>query len=336
MSEKIISDSGNIAVELSRRCNVKCPHCLTGANPRVKERLSYPQIGNYLNQIKVISNGVSFSGGEPFVFLDRLKFAIQEATRLGLKKAIVTNAFWADSQEKAEYILNDIGDSGKIEWMNISTDIFHEHFTPFSNVVNAVSACKRLGIDVKIRIFHVGFNKQAQHRAISLIRRRLKEAGEKNIEIYSQPLVAFDGMRIDKRQIGMRYSSRLPVKNSCTALRTIFIAYSGDVYPCCGGIIRARYQKAVILGNINERPLKGILNEAKKSFLPNFLLRFGPQGLIRLLRTTKGHDFTKSLLHNIQSNDACHLCTRLFSFSEIVSLIGTMRNKSNGWAHKSD
>ncbi len=29
----------NIGIELSRRCNVRCPHCLTAANPRVKGKV---------------------------------------------------------------------------------------------------------------------------------------------------------------------------------------------------------------------------------------------------------------------------------------------------------
>lgn len=335
MPDKTLPDFGNIAMELSRKCNLQCPHCITGANSRIKERLSYSRISSYLTQIKTVSNGVSFTGGEPFIFLDRLKFAVREATRVGLKKGIVTNAFWANSQKKAEYILGDIKKYGEIDQLNISTDRFHERFIPFSNVVNAARACKKLKINTKIRIFHIGFSKDVQYRAVSLIKRRLKKAWGKVIEIHSQPLIVFDGMKVDKRQIGVRYSSRLPVKNSCFALRTIFIACNGDVYPCCAGLFQVRYKEAVILGNINERPLKDILDEAKESFLPNFLSKFGAQGLVRLIRPIN-NQLSRDLLNNIQNNDGCHLCARLFSSQGVRFLFGTTRNRSGRWMQRSD
>ncbi|MFC1709123.1 radical SAM/SPASM domain-containing protein [Candidatus Omnitrophota bacterium] len=318
----------SIAIEFSRRCNIKCPHCITGTNPRKKERFSYPQLSYYLRQTKTISKGVSFTGGEPFLYLDRLNFAVREATRLRLWKGVITNAFWADSQKKAERILDRINKSGGIDRINISTDIFHEQFVPFSNVINAINTCKKLKISADIRIFHVGFSKQAKHRAVSLIKKRLKSSGETDIEIHSQPLITFDGIKIDKRRLKIRYSSRLSAMNRCGALHTFFVTYDGDVYPCCFALAQAKYQKAVVLGNINERPLKDIVDEAQSSFLPNFLVKFGPQGLVKLIREKKGRDLARSLMHNIQTNDICHLCVRLFSSLEAISLIGTMRNKT--------
>ena len=94
----------NVIIELTRKCNMACSHCLRGDAQNIDIKKEY--ITNLLENIKYISI-VSFSGGEPSLNIGAIKYFIEEAKRLNVD---VGNFYIATNGKKItdEFILTII------------------------------------------------------------------------------------------------------------------------------------------------------------------------------------------------------------------------------------
>jgi hypothetical protein len=66
---------------------------------------------------------IYFEGGEPFLYYQTMLAGINEAQKLGFKVGIVTNSYWATSEEDAYICISPLVD--KVQDMTISSDLFH-------------------------------------------------------------------------------------------------------------------------------------------------------------------------------------------------------------------
>ena len=89
---------------LTYTCNFECDHCFLYCGPSAKGTFTLSQIKNVFNELLKIEtlDWVYFEGGEPFLFYPLMLEGIKIATGLGFKTGIVTNAYWATSEENAQ------------------------------------------------------------------------------------------------------------------------------------------------------------------------------------------------------------------------------------------
>ena len=318
-----------ITTELSRRCNIRCPHCIVMASPRHHHKISMKNLYHIIDEVsagKEYSHLINFTGGEPFLALDRLKKTLSYAHRAGVRIALVTNGFWAESLKKARAVLNELKN---VYLINISWDYYHQRFIPLKYVINAANACLEKGVKVAIRGIHFGFTKKDAEKA-RLYYRKIIGPLDKRIRIVSIPFILGGHAEQIIDRLPVRLVTKVPNSRRCEKiLRTIFISSYGEVYPCCCNLFCVKKTKNVILGNINETPLDNIIEKAKKGFLPNFILKYGIAELIKLISSIKGKDFTKKYYTDIQKDDQCQVCSRILDDDSIISLFGKMAGKKN-------
>jgi len=89
---------------------------------------------------------IYFEGGEPFLFYELLCSGVQLAHERGFKAGIVSNAFWATSDEEALGCLQPF--AGMVEDLSISHDIYHGSKDLPQQTQIARKAARRLGIPV--------------------------------------------------------------------------------------------------------------------------------------------------------------------------------------------
>ena len=70
----------NLAIEVTRRCNMTCESCLRGDAENID--MTKKQIDEILDQVDEI-NEVTLSGGEPTLCLDIIKYFFEKAEQLG-------------------------------------------------------------------------------------------------------------------------------------------------------------------------------------------------------------------------------------------------------------
>jgi hypothetical protein len=98
--------------------------------------MTIADIREILNQAKEAGtvDWIYFEGGEPFLYYQTMLAGIDRALELGFKVGIVTNSYWATSDEDARLWLTPL--AGKIQDLTISSDLFH-----FSEKVSRQSQC---------------------------------------------------------------------------------------------------------------------------------------------------------------------------------------------------
>ncbi|MCD4844055.1 MAG: hypothetical protein K8R25_06155 [Methanosarcinales archaeon] len=90
---------------------------------------------------------VYFEGGEPFLFYPLMLEGIKIARSMGFKVGVVTNAYYATSEEDAELWLTPLCKLG-ISDLSISDDSFHYEEEKDNLAKRALAAAKRLSMPV--------------------------------------------------------------------------------------------------------------------------------------------------------------------------------------------
>jgi MoaA/NifB/PqqE/SkfB family radical SAM enzyme len=134
---------------LTYMCNLKCDHCFVYSGPDARGTFTLKQIRTVLDEATKIGTikWIYFEGGEPFLFYPLMLEGIKIARRMGFKVGVVTNAYYATSEEDAELWLTPLCESG-ISDLSISDDSFHYEEEKDNLPKRALVAAKRLGIPV--------------------------------------------------------------------------------------------------------------------------------------------------------------------------------------------
>jgi len=286
-----------VGILLTERCQAGCRHCWFDCSPE-GETLPLSLGEKIIDQAtKLGTEWVSFTGGEPFLEYETLDALIGYAKKLGLKTETVTNCNWAETYDEAYRRLERLQASG-LDVVNLSVDDFHQENIPINNVFNCFSAAKAL--DLKT-VFLVTRKKDSEITGESL-RSLMKDVG---IHVIGTPrtekasaLVIESGFQPVGRGANVPKSGWArgcgKTHGSCgLILRDIGVSPRGEVYPCCGplGCLLERGR----IGNIKERDLNEILDEAGENKVFRKIASHGPTGLVEF------DDFSDYV-------DRCHLC----------------------------
>jgi hypothetical protein len=110
---------------LTYQCTSECDHCFVWGSPFQSGTMTLETIRYILRQAKESGSveWIYFEGGEPFLYYQVMLAGIYLATQLGFKVGIVTNSYWANSEEDALLWLSPM--VGKVHELTISSDLFH-------------------------------------------------------------------------------------------------------------------------------------------------------------------------------------------------------------------
>jgi len=111
---------------LTYMCNSECDHCFIYCSPRAQGTFTLSQIKEVLNEAARISTieWIYFEGGEPFLFYPIMLEGIKIARDMGFQVGVVTNAYYATSEDDIEVWLKPLRELG-IANLSISNDLFH-------------------------------------------------------------------------------------------------------------------------------------------------------------------------------------------------------------------
>lgn len=134
---------------LTYMCNFKCDHCFIYSGPDAKGTFTLDQIRKALDEAHKIGTieWIYFEGGEPFLFYPLMLEGIKIARSMGFKTGVVTNAYYATSEQDVELWYNPLCKLS-ISDLSISDDVFHTEDEKDSPAKRALAAAKRLGMPV--------------------------------------------------------------------------------------------------------------------------------------------------------------------------------------------
>lgn len=243
----------NLGIILSRKCNFRCAHCITLSSPGVTDFPLKYEITKLLKDAAELSKErigpkvISFSGGEPFLYMRPLCEYTSIASDYGFKTEIVTNCFWARSKSKAEDLVKKFNHVTRID---ISTDLRHSKFIPEERIINAIVVLKEYK---KLGTIHIVRQPDDgdYNTKVSALLSRLK-VKNKVFETNLVPLNKNGIPSLKKR----KFENKLPL-GPCISI-TPMIYPSGLVYACCGVIQNLQKNNPLYLGNLNTDSLRTI------------------------------------------------------------------------------
>ena len=296
----------NAGLLLTYKCNAACEFCYYNCSPSQDGLMPVDTAISAWQSLKTIAGDsaiIHITGGEPFLYWDRLCEILTEAKKQKLTPVdlIETNAFWATNEKiitERLKLLDEIG----IHKFKISTDPFHQEYVPIEPVRRLVKlATEILGPDrVQVR-WQKYLENPIDFTALS------DQQKEKiYIKAMSDYKCRFTARAADKLAklvasktvdaISKRYC-----KPDFLAAKGVHIDPFGNVF--CGTC------SAIIFGNINQTPLQNIWTDFNfdNNQIIKTLFEYGPAGLLDL---AKKEGFTESKLYASK----CHLCTNTRSF----------------------
>jgi len=266
---------------LTYACSFECDHCFVHSSPRARGTFTLNQIIRVFKElanIKTIQR-VYFEGGEAFLFYPLMIEGIKIARDQGLEAGIVTNAYWATTEEDAELWLKPLLELG-ISDLSLSDDTFHSADEEESLAKHALAAAKNLGIPVGI---------------ISIEEPKV-EIGQDTVN--GAPVIGggvmFKGRAVEKLIKGLptrswRDFTECPHEDLGNPKRAHLDSY-GNVHLCQG----------LSMGNMWQTPLSELINDYDCDSHPinKLLVKGGPAHLAK----------EYNIEHHDEYVDACHLC----------------------------
>jgi len=268
---------------LSYKCDSECDHCFVYSSPQAKGTFTLDQMKRVFDELTKIQTieWIYFEGGEPFLFYPLMCEGIRIAGGMGFKTGIVTNAYWAESEEDAELWLKPLRDLG-VSDISISDDTFHYEDNDTSPAKHALNAARRLGMS---------------SGSICIDKPTVEEGIDKEQD-KGKPVIGggvmFRGRAVEKLTEGLprrpwEEFTECPYEDLKNPERVHLDAY-GNIHLCQG----------LSMGNMWDVPLSKIVKQYDADLHPicRPLVNGGPALL------AKKYD----VRHEAEYVDACHIC----------------------------
>ncbi|MBN1320500.1 MAG: radical SAM protein [Thermoleophilia bacterium] len=272
-----------IHILLTYQCTLECDHCFLFSSPRAEGTMTLAHVRSILDEAQKIGTveWIYFEGGEPLLFSLSMLEGVRLTRKMGFEVGIVTNGYWAISDEDAEVWLRPLAEMG-IGDLSVSDDSFHYGEGAGSPAKRAVAAARRLGIPASSICIEKPFVEAAPG-----------QGQEKGSPVIGGGAM-FKGRAVEKliADLPRRPWSELstcPYEDLATPSRVHVDAY-GNVHLCQG----------LSMGNMWKRPLSELVGEYEAAAHPvcGPLLEGGPA----LLAERYGAD------HDDEYVDECHFC----------------------------
>ena len=282
----------HIAFGYSTRCNIRCAHCVAadGISPATQMELKQAEaIIDEMAQSHV--TGISFTAGEPFLFVDEIGQLIRRCRGYGIYTRMVTNAFWARTGPQADAVVGDLLEKG-LSQLRISFSRWHRKSIPDHNILHAASACKKLGLDYFIS-FVTDFSTRDDAIEDFFRNHRLK--------YFPEPLI-YSGRAggFDRPDIHNDYRP-----NRCSM--NPYLSPELDMFACCDAGASFTQTGFFHLGNRRDVTIDGMFRKKETNALYNLIRIMGLSAMASYL------GFPASRIVRYQK---CELCGEMFNSPE--------------------
>jgi organic radical activating enzyme len=309
----------NIALMMTYKCTIACPHCVVEGGPHRREEVKLSDAVDWIKQVKDYRNGhilgLAITGGEPFYNLENLTKISEFANSQGLIVSVVTNAFWATTEENAAKIIEDLP---AIQMISFSTDTYHKRAIPVENIKNGVSAAKKADRLYNIAVCTDNLEDVGFKEIIS----DLDDFGEKDTVRTS---ITFPVGRAEKFSSRFNYEfDEQPTPGGCDMASYPVIFPDGKVLACIGPLLTLPPTHPLFLGDLRHETLKEILDRAETNPILHAIRIWGPKKLVQLLEE---NGFGDLLPQKYVKDCICDSCFKLFSNEQIKNALTTILNE---------
>lgn len=304
-------------------CNLSCGHCIFRCGPDIPRTMGLERARAAIEQAAGASiREIVFTGGEPLLHPRELRILIRYATEKGMKTALMTNAAWATSTNRAKECLEDLKVIG-LESVTLSTDRYHLLAVPVENLEYALDVANKIGLRAAVKIARLAHDPVAEG-----LSRSLRNPGTKVLVQEISPLGRAASLR---RAVNLKPSRSLTGPGCNTPP---VVLPDGNLLTCCNLPARdmTKTDYPFVLGSIHKEPLHSLLDKRCRDPILNALRSNGSGSLLALLgeRMSLFRD-----MDHVQHHSGCDLCFHLFRKLQDKRLLYDMIDDSTPTGHAS-
>ena len=238
--------------------------------------------------------GISFSAGEPFLYLDEIAQLVQLCSQSGIYTRIVTNSFWAKSAESADRLVAELKEKGLCQ-LRLSFSRWHQKNVNRLNVLNAAQSCQKIGLNYFIS-FVTDFSEEDDQQEQFL--------RDHQLTFFPEPVIyAGRAESFPRRSILTDYQA-----NCCDM--NPYLTPDFDMYACCDAGSHFPATNFFYLGNLADNTLDQLFVKSETDLLHN---------LIRTMGITNIASYAGIKAREIITYSKCELCRKLFDSPEMLS-----------------
>lgn len=291
---------------LTYKCNCACDFCYYNCRPDKNGLMSVDTAVSAWQSLKILAGDsakIHITGGEPFLYWDRLQEILQEAKskKLGRVDLIETNGFWGTSEKITEQLLKRLDELG-MRRLKISTDPFHQEYVniePVRRLANMAS--EMLGSDRVLVRWRKYLEDPIEMKSLALDERKRQYVSA----IKDYPC-RFTGRAAGR--LAELVASKSTETLAAVNCRSDFLAAKGVHIDPFGNVFSGTCS-GIVIGNVNQTRLEDIWKQFhpdRRDFIRT-LFNFGPFGL---LDKAARMGYKRARAHA----DKCHLCTSIRQF----------------------
>jgi hypothetical protein len=184
---------------------------------------------------------VGFTGGEPFLHLDRFFHLLEQVSGTGRVSTVITNALWSQEWASAEKVLAKAADLG-LRGFSVSLDDYHRPSIPVRRMIRLLQYARELGMVVGLQ--GVG------RRARKVIARIMKSGNICTAD-------CLEGA-VNLERVGVAESlpgSDIPSKvlSNCMNAMDPLVAPDGAYYSCCSARLFQIKNPILLRGSVKQK-----------------------------------------------------------------------------------
>ena len=274
----VVDSRREVALMLTRRCNMACGHCSVESGPHVREEPSQDDLLELVRQ--AASAGVRWirlTGGEPMIRMPIVLRLLRECQRLGVNTTISTNGFWGRDPRAARRHVRALRRAG-IGTLAVSYDRYHAEFQNLAPVQHIARAAARERVPVSITLTRIADDPQ------------LTDIVEQFRDLPFVQLRFYDVQPVGRARTLPPSSLRSEVEGFCAACAAPSITDDGRVIACNGPAYFADERSPLHVGKLRDHSLAELLDRHASDPILETIRTAGPAGLRDELRRLPGFE----------------------------------------------
>ena len=289
---RTMNNNRRIAFGYSTRCNIKCDHCVAAhdGSPETKIALETAiQIIEEMSRSQI--TGISFTAGEPLLYLNEMKELVRTCKMQNIYSRIVTNGYWSKTRDRSDKMVSALKEAG-LSQLRISFSRWHQKNVRRENILNAALSCQRVGLDYFIS-FVTDFRKEDDVQEQFLQDNQLK--------YFPEPLIYFgNATGIKQPPVFTDYPAHRCTMNP-------YLSPEMDMFACCDAGTQFTKTDAFYLGSLKSHSVDHLFQKKEKNLLFH---------LIKTMGLTAMASFLGFKASEIVKFRKCNLCEALFNSTD--------------------
>jgi len=297
-----------LAFGYSTRCNIRCEHCVAAGDIPDSRKMNHDKAKEIIGEMaRANVGGISFSAGEPFLYINEIAALVKLCRQLGIYTRIVTNSFWAKTPEASDRLVSDLKENGLCQ-LRLSYSKWHQKNINRNNVLNAARSCQKIGLNYFIS-FVTDFSKDDDPYEQFL--------RDHCLTFFPEPVIyAGRAESFKRRNILTDYQA-----NCCDM--NPYLTPDLDMYACCDAGSHFSGTNFFYLGKLNGNNMEQLFTKSETDRLHN---------LIRTMGITNIASFIGMKAREIITYSKCELCRKLFNSPEILARLRAEVPQLTAWS----